>query len=251
MLIFHLQIIVSSLISAASLVICSCAIIATPHTPQKPSRAIKVALKFTDGLGLSQLVVGLGLYLAALASSDRLDFERDVHFRLAAALTKLHCNSVMIPMIAQMRAEDMSWLTGTLRTLLWSLGNIIPACFEPFKVPSFIPVVVGATLVVAVTNRPLMRSSIKLLEIPLNFLVLFIVGCGMMSPINTAFEVLWLKYGPHGECDLNSGQDNQWSLGQILAVLLLVLPLLGALEVWIGMQHLPASRFLWTLLTFE
>lgn len=57
---------------------------------------------------------------------------------------------------------------------------------------------------------------------------------GLPATIHLLWAVLHLKYAAHKGCDLNTGDDNGWKLGQLLAMIMLAALLLTAFETLKG-----------------
>ena len=69
----------------------------------------------------------------------------------------------------------------------------------------------------------------------------FLKNIAIPTTLFVSALVLYLKYGIKG-CNLNAGEDNEWSFGQSLAVVLLFAPGLSALEVYMSMLTIDPEK---------
>lgn len=207
------------------------------------------------GLGFNQIITGLGLLICTLAKYPV--STRDPHATLAHSMSLLSMASqaLVVPSLHYPRLEIINlriWLT-----CLYTYISIIPSAIGLRKTHD-VTDLVGAVLcgqviclsayfgakadpprsplehrVQQAMGETLYRSASRKRKA----LLALTFAVGAVFSMYYLVRVMQLKFDPEyaGGCDMNTAKENEWTLGQIFALIMLAALLLPAREIYNSM----------------
>lgn len=198
-------------------------------------------------LGFNQIITGLALLICTLAKYNI--SSRDPHVSLARTLSLLSVASqALVGFNVQISQGTTSGIRGWLSVLYIYTFIIVNAI--GFKKTHDVANLIGAVLLGFVISWPGLFDLVALMkegsnsdsdEVPSrrttrnrNFAFASSLIVEAVFVTYYTVRVFQLKYDSDttGGCDLNTAEVNQWTLGQILALIMLVAPFLSARETY-------------------
>ena len=200
------------------------------------------------GLGLNQLVAGYALMVSNLWTYRSLS--NDPHALLAMWLSgSSMIGQAMIPFVLQRPNKSHAYFSlwasniymlglsimGTVQapmTLLWGSTAVLASTVIFAATKSIRDLLLDPAQVQSITEDRDSKPDIS--EIPLLQVVSFVIfGSAVIGGLIRALQ---LKFGRSKlGCDLNAAEENAWTLGQVLAVIMLLALVLPTLSAYWGM----------------
>jgi len=188
------------------------------RTTLRLQRCLYVLEDVLNSNGLASALTGLAFFVSALVTYGTCS--NDAHAKLAFTLSLLvTCSQLPTMSLLTVWSAEKRGLAMVYALLYMSQGYIITFA----TADELMGLVACLSLMVQVLNMMPRVAGNFLATCP----VLCTLLSGVVPTIALLFAAFALKFS-HNGCDMNTGEDNQWSLGQTSAMLVLVIPLVSA-----------------------